>query len=278
MAHVPEPAPTPNHAVDIRLVQTDAEFAACEAMSRDIWGAAERNVVPRELLKTMQLNGGVVAGAFLPDSTLVGFVFGFAGLRDGKLRLCSHQLGVQPAYRGRGLGIALKEAQAQQALALGYDLMTWTFDPLEARNAYLNLHRLGAIARRYDRNHYGDMDDELNRGLPSDRFEAEWWLHQRGSTRRANLKDAVPVLRVAPGDEPERLAVVPQDGRPVLIGIPRDFQALKRRSMDHARRWRLESRAVFEAALAAGLSATDFLLEGAYVMEADRLFERPPAV
>jgi predicted GNAT superfamily acetyltransferase len=278
MGHPPELTPITSRAVDIRLVETDAEFAACEAMSRDIWGAAERNVVPRELLKTMQLNGGVVAGAFLPDGTLVGFVFGFAGLRDGKLRLCSHQLGVQPAYRGRGLGVGLKEAQAQQALALGYDLVTWTFDPLEARNAYLNLHRLGTVARRYDRNHYGDMDDELNRGLPSDRFEAEWWLQQRGRARRANLEEATRVLRVGPGDEPERLAVVPQDGRPVVIGIPRDFQALKRRSMDLARRWRLESRAVFEAALAAGLSATDFIREGAYLMEADRLFERPPAV
>src|SRR5207248_5554376 len=103
---VPPRAPVSPPPVDIRLVRTHDEYAACEALSRDIWGAAERNVVPRELLKTVQLNGGVVAAAFAPDGAVVGFVFGFAGMREGRLRLCSHQLGVQPAWRGRGLGLA----------------------------------------------------------------------------------------------------------------------------------------------------------------------------
>ena len=92
---------------EIRMIRTHDEFAACEAMSRDIWGAAERNVVPRELLLTMQLNGGLVHGAFLSDGRLVGFCFGFAGLRDGQLRLCSHQLGVIPELRGAGIGLRL---------------------------------------------------------------------------------------------------------------------------------------------------------------------------
>src|SRR5437667_1196325 len=105
--------------VEIRLVRSHDEFAACEALSRDIWGAAERNVVPRELLKTIQLNGGIVAAAFAPDRALVGFVFGFPGLRDGRLHLCSHQLGVQPAWRGQGLGLALKQLQRRRALELG---------------------------------------------------------------------------------------------------------------------------------------------------------------
>src|SRR3984893_15138276 len=153
---------------DVRLVRSHDEFAACEGMSREIWGAAERNVVPRELLLTMQHNGGLVHGAFLTDGTMVGFCFAFVGMRDGQLRLCSHQLGVSPAFRGSGIGIALKRAQQRDALRLGYELVTWTFDPLEARNAYINLHRLGCIARLYDRDHYGTMADELNRGLPSD--------------------------------------------------------------------------------------------------------------
>jgi predicted GNAT superfamily acetyltransferase len=162
--------------IAIRLVRTDSEYAACEAMSREIWGAAERNVVPRELLLTMQINGGIVQGAFLPNGLLVGFVFGFLGMREGVLRLCSHQLGVKPEYRGGGIGIALKEAQREEAVRRGYPLITWTFDPLEARNAYINLHRLGVISRLYDRNHYGVMEDDLNRGLATDRMEAEWWL------------------------------------------------------------------------------------------------------
>src|SRR5256884_1874782 len=154
---VPPRAPVSPPPVDIRLVRTHDEFAACEAMSRDIWGAAERNVVPRELLLTIQLNGGLVHGAFFPDGRLVGFCFAFLGRRNGQLRLCSHQLGVVPELRGGGIGIALKEADLAAALALGDDLVSWTFDPLEARNAYINIHRLGCIARLFDREHYGGL-------------------------------------------------------------------------------------------------------------------------
>ena len=233
-------------------------------MSRDVWGAAERNVVPRELLLTMQLNGGLVHGAFLDDGGLAGFCFGFAGLRDGQLRLCSHQLAVKPEYRGAGIGIALKMAQKTDALRLGYELVTWTFDPLEARNAYINLHRLRCIARLYDRNHYGSMEDELNRGLPSDRLEAEWWLMR--SRPEVATGDALVILRRGEHDEPIRSAARPEASRPALIEVPGDFQSLKRRSMDLARRWRLESRAAMEAALASGLVAVDFERRGAYVM------------
>ena len=256
----------PVSAVDVRLVRSQDEFAACETMSRDVWGTSERNVVPRELLLTMQLNGGLVHGAFLPNGELVGFCFGFAGLRESQLRLCSHQLAVKPAHRGEGIGIALKEAQKNDALRLGYELVTWTFDPLEARNAYINLHRLGCIARLYDRNHYGAMEDELNRGLPSDRFEVEWWLRKPKPT--VTEEDPVVMLRVGDDDEPLRTPAQPDPKRPALIGVPLDFQTIKGKSMDLARRWRAESRAAIEAALAAGLVAVDFLRSGAYVMAA----------
>jgi predicted GNAT superfamily acetyltransferase len=254
----------PRPQVEVRLVHSHAEFAACEALSRDIWGAAERNVVPRELLLTMQLNGGLVHGAFLPDGRMVGFCFGFAGLRDGQLRLCSHQLGVIPELRGAGIGIALKQAQRNDALRLGYPLVSWTFDPLEARNAYINLHRLGCIARLYDRNHYGEMEDELNRGLPSDRFEAEWWLDQPKPPTPPG--EAVVMLRVAGEGEPIRENVDPVAAAAVLIAVPQDFQAVKKRSPELALRWRLESRTALEAALATGMIAIDFLREGAYLM------------
>ena len=250
--------------VDLRLVGSHDEFAACEAMSRDIWGAAERNVVPRELLLTIQQNGGLVHGAFLPTGRLVGFCFAFLGMRDGQLRLCSHQLGVLSEFRGTGIGIALKEAQRRDALSRGYQLVTWTFDPLEARNAYINLHRLGCIARRYDRNHYGAMEDELNRGLPSDRFEAEWWL--RRPKPPATSGEPLVILRVGTAGEPVREHGELSSGTTALIGVPLDFQAVKRSSLELASRWRMESRAAFEAALAAGLAAIDFRRDGAYVM------------
>ena len=250
--------------VEIRLVRSHEEYAACEAMSRDVWGAAERNVVPRELLLTMQLNGGLVHGAFRPDGQLVGFCFAFLGRREGQLRLCSHQLGVLPEFRGAGIGIALKQAQRADAIRLGYELVTWTFDPLEARNAYINLHRLGCIARLYDRNHYGEMEDELNRGLPSDRLEAEWWL--RRNKPAIILNDPVVLLRVGTDGSPVRDDPPVSGRQPALIGVPSDFQAIKRKSLELATRWRMESRAAFELALGAGLVAVDFQRPGAYVM------------
>src|SRR2546421_1468083 len=200
----PDVSGSQNSCVAVRLVRSHDEFAACEAMSRDIWGAAERNVVPRELLLTIQHNGGLVHGAFLPDGRLVGFCFAFLGRRDGQLRPCSHQLGVVPELRGGGIGIALKEAQRADALQLGLELVSWTFDPLEARNAYINLHRLGCVARLYDRDHYGDMEDELNRGLPSDRFEVEGWL--RRPKPGMTVTDPLVVLRVGRDGPPRRRA------------------------------------------------------------------------
>lgn len=244
-------------------MRTHDEFAACEAMSRDIWGAAERNVVPRELLLTMQHNGGLVHGAFLSQGRLIGFCFGFLGMRDGQLRLCSHQLGVLPEFRGAGIGVALKQAQRYDALKQGYELVTWTFDPLEARNAYINLHRLGCIARLYDRDHYGTMEDVLNRGLPSDRLEAEWWL-SRATPRTAT--DPQVMLRMATNGEPVREHVDLGPRTATLIGVPPDFQEVKRRSSELAMRWRMETRAAFEAALAVGLVAIDFRRDGTYVM------------
>jgi predicted GNAT superfamily acetyltransferase len=250
--------------VEIRLVRSHEEYAACEAMSRDVWGAAERNVVPRELLLTIQLNGGLVHGAFEPDGRLVGFCFAFLGRRDGRLRLCSHQLGVLPEFRASGIGIALKQAQRTDALRLGYELVSWTFDPLEARNAYINLHRLGCIARLYDRNHYGEMEDELNRGLPSDRLEAEWWLRREKPV--VTLDDAVVLLRVGADGSPVRGEDAVGGRTAALIAVPSDFQAVKRASLEQAARWRMESRASFETALGAGLVAVDFQRQGAYVM------------
>ena len=259
---------TRHGSIEVRRVRNHEEYAACERMSREVWGVAERNIVPRELLLTMQLNGGLVHGAFLPDERLVGFCFAFAGVREGRLRLCSHQLGVVPRFRGDGIGIALKQAQKRDAMRLGYDLISWTFDPLEARNAYINLHRLGCVARLYDRDHYGAMEDELNRGVPSDRFEAEWWLQ---ATRPGNIDTDVPLaLAIGSDGGPERRAVALSGATAAMIQIPSDFQAVKRDDPELARRWRSQSRAVFEAALDAGLIAVDFLRQGAYVMAPDQ--------
>lgn len=256
--------------ISIRLAQTHDEYTGCEELSRTIWGASERNVVPRELLLTMQTNGGIVQGAWLPDGTIVGFVFGFIGRRDGQLRLCSHQLGVLPAYRGTGLGVRLKQAQGEEAQHRGLQLITWTFDPLEGRNAYINLHRLGAIARLYDRDHYGVMEDELNRGLSTDRLEAEWWLGPvAGRWPRPSATDVAQAplaIRVAPDGTPAPASVDLANAHTVIVEVPADFQAVKRANLELAQRWRLAVRAALEPALAAGFYAADFLRRDAYVL------------
>ncbi len=266
----------------IRPLATHAEFAACEALSRGVWGAGGRNVVPRELLHAMQRNGGVVLGAFTGSGGLCGFVVGFLGMHEGGLRLWSHQLAVSPDFRGQGLGQRLKWAQREASLALGVDRIAWTFDPLEARNAYLNLHRLGALARHYSRDHYGAMDDALNAGLASDRFVAEWWLRSAGVARRlagrwpggtiaeVQRRGGVVLLRAVGGSDgvPEPVPVDQvQPGVPAVVGIPADFQQLKQLDLRLAAAWRAATRAALEAALAAGLAATDFLVEGAYLLE-----------
>jgi predicted GNAT superfamily acetyltransferase len=159
----------------------------------------------------------------------------------------------------------LKLAQAEEARRRGLELITWTFDPLEARNAYINLHRLGAIARRYERDHYGVMDDELNRGLATDRFEAEWWLMKPRSVPAAGQPTVM--LGVGRHGDPLRLNVDVGGASSAVIAVPGDFQAIKTQSMELARLWRTETRAAFEAALAAGLIAVDFQRGGVYVMQ-----------
>jgi len=267
----------------IRPIAAHSEFATCEEISRIVWGTRGQNVVPRELLMTVQRNGGLVLGAFERSGDLAGFVFGFLGMRDGRLRLCSHQLAVLPQHRGQGSGQRLKWAQRAAALARGVELVTWTFDPLEARNAYLNLHLLGAIACHYSRDHYGAMEDALNAGLPTDRFEVEWELRDRrvierlagklpehlvvGDARRSGA--AVLVEAQGQGRKyPEpRLVEKVALRQPALIAVPSNFQELKRADRSLAAAWRAVTQSAFEAALGAGLVGTDFSRDGAYWFE-----------
>jgi predicted GNAT superfamily acetyltransferase len=161
--------------IEIRPIVTASDYLALEELQREIWGAQELEIIPYHLLLTVQKNGGILLGAFTiveGIEHLVGFVFGFAGITsNGRVKHCSHVAGVTPKYQDQNIGHRLKLAQRQHALAQGIDLITWTFDPLESRNARFNFHKLGAICNRYFRHLYGEMRDDLNAGLPSDRFE-----------------------------------------------------------------------------------------------------------
>lgn len=162
-------------AITIRQV-TDLEgFGKCVDLETAVWGYDPADMIPRRMFLLASRIGGQVLGAY-NNETMAGFAMALPGYREGKPYLHSHMLGVLPAYRNAGLGRRLKLAQRDDALARGIELMEWTFDPLEIRNAHLNISRLGAIVRRYQENFYGPSSSPLQGGLPTDRVYAEWWL------------------------------------------------------------------------------------------------------
>ena len=161
------------------------ELKACVDLQKEVWNFDDVDIVPLRLFVVSQKIGGQVIGAFSGD-VLVGFAFSIPGSRNGHSYLHSHMLAVRESFRNYGLGRKLKLAQRDDAIAHGFDLLEWTFDPLEIKNAYLNLVKLGAITRRYSVNHYGLSSSPLQGGLPTDRLVAEWWLR---SKRVVNLLD-----------------------------------------------------------------------------------------
>jgi predicted GNAT superfamily acetyltransferase len=145
-------------------------------MQKLIWGFDDIEIIPLRLFVTASRVGGQVLGAFDADR-LVGFCLAVPGIKSGgKSYLYSHMLAVLPEYRNAGIGRLLKLAQRTDALQRGLDLVEWTFDPLEIKNAYFNIERLGAIVRRYVLNQYGTTTSHLHAGLPTDRCIPEWWL------------------------------------------------------------------------------------------------------
>jgi predicted GNAT superfamily acetyltransferase len=264
----------------IRLLETLEEMTAVEALQREVWPGSETDVVPAHLLITVVHNGGVVLGAFVGDQ-LVGFVFGFPGLEftpDGpRPKHCSHMAGVLPEHRDSGIGFALKRAQWQMVRHQSLDHVTWTYDPLLSRNAYLNIARLGAVCSTYRRSEYGEMRDEVNAGLPSDRFQVDWWINTRRVERRLS-KHARPALKLGhlarvgvrpfytletgPGNlvrPPEHVPAL--EAQLIAAEVPSDFLALKAADFPLARDWRFFSREFFETAFAKGYIVTDFIFD-----------------
>lgn len=151
------------------------DLAQLEQLQQRVWGCAAEEIVPAHLLQAHQHHGGCVLEARL-DTQLMGMTYAFPG-PPGSDYLYSHLAAIAPEWQGRGYGRQLKQAQADWARQRGYRRIVWTFDPLQAGNARLNIERLGAVCNRYFVNYYGDLDDELNRGVPTDRLEVDWWLH-----------------------------------------------------------------------------------------------------
>lgn len=265
----------------IRPLATAEEMIQVEELQRLAWPGSETDVVPGHLMLALAHNGGLILGAFDGDR-LVGFVFGFLGTDAespdrpamARLKHYSHLLAVHPDYRNRGIGFELKYAQREMVDKQAVRLITWTYDPLQSKNAYLNICRLGAVCHSYVREVYGEMRDVLNVGYPSDRFQVEWWITssrvksriagQRRPLDLANFLDAGAV-KVNPAILGEKdLPVptehpVPMEGTLLLIEIPPDINKLKSREPQLAIAWRLHTRELFEEAFSMGYIVTDFV-------------------
>lgn len=241
---------TAGSAIEIRALTELPEFERCVELQIAVWGYSDGDVIPRRMFVVAERIGGQALGAFV-DGIMVGFAMGLPGYRDGRSYLHSHMLAVLPEFRNAGLGRRLKLAQREDAVARGFALMEWTFDPLEIKNAHLNLHRLGAICRRYQPDFYGASSSPLQAGLPTDRLYAEWWLQS------AHVERALEGTRVAP-DGGERI-VVPA----AIYGWKRDGDARARETQTTVRE-RLQE--AFAGDLAAIGYERDAAGNGSYVM------------
>ncbi|HVC82366.1 MAG TPA: GNAT family N-acetyltransferase [Chloroflexota bacterium] len=248
----------------IEMIQEQTRLKEIEDLQIRVWGMDALEVVPAAMLYIARASGGIVLGAY-DRGVLAGFVLGLLGRREGRLYHASHMLGIDPAYQGRGLGAALKWRQREVALSQGLDLMTWTFDPLESRNARLNIHKLGATSATYVENLYGEMDDQLNRGLPTDRLLVEWDLRaSRAAVDRAARAAAVPLFRVERG-RPIEPPLEPPPGSPLLLPVPPDMRGLRDADPSASLAWRLAQREALHWAFAHGYVVRDFE-DGAYLL------------
>lgn len=297
----------------LRVLEKPEEMILVEDLQRIIWPGNETDIVPNHILLTFAHSGGIVVGAYhlpegtldhkttdslpgaisevehSPESQMVGFAFGFPGLietPDGiRVKHCSHQLGVLPGYRDKGIGFVLKRAQWQLVRNQGIDLITWTYDPLQSRNAYFNLSRLGAVCKTYIRDAYGVMRDGINIGLASDRFQVDWWLNSNRVNMRLsrNAREKLDLAHfLAAGAEILNPTQINRSGFPepaeevvaqseiesylitdrptiVLLEIPANIAEIKLADIKLAQTWRMSTRIYFEVLFRSGYLASDFI-------------------
>ena len=238
--------------LELRRLTSQEDYAKAVELQRLTWGAAFQEIVPAAILKVSQRVGGVTAGAFAPDGTLYGFVYGLTGFYDGRCVHWSHMLGVRSEARNLGIGRQLKEYQRKLLVEAGVEWMYWTFDPLIARNAHFNLNRLRVEVREYVPDMYGDTGSDLH-AFGTDRLVVAWPVSREGPARV--YTNGVPAVN-APviNDFTDHQLEVLGDAV-VRIEIPRDIEAL---SIEEARAWRGSSRRCFLSALQRGYRVTTF--------------------
>lgn len=225
----------------IRHCESHEDIRQCIKLQQAVWRFSDLDTVPAHIFIVAQQTGGLVLGAFAPGDRMIGFASAFLARHQESLCFHSDMLAVLPEYQNRGVGRRLKLFQREVALQRGYNLIVWTFDPLQAANAHFNINRLGVVARQYKVNCYGsDVSSHLHRGLDTDRLLAEWWL----------TSDRVREHLV--GARWER-------GSPVAtVDIPANINELKSRDSGVAREWQLRVREQFSRYFAQGFYVGGF--------------------
>jgi len=234
--------------LEYRACTTEEDFRQCVRLQKTIWNFEDEDLLPLRLFIVAYKIGGQNFGAFESDGRMAGFLLAIPGLRHGKPYFHSHMLGVLPEYRNRRVGRRLKLMQRDDALEQGIALVEWTFDPLELKNAFFNIERLGAVVRRYVPNQYGTSSSILQGGLPTDRLVAEWWV----ATERTR---AITAGEPRPSRAERR------------IELPADIGEIKQRDRRRALDIQARARDEFLAAFDAGYTVTGFDPGGTYLLE-----------
>lgn len=273
--------------INLRDIHSLDECKVIVELEKQIWGYSDpEDLVPAIMLFLCAKRGGLLILAEDEGGTPVGFAFSMASIVDGKPAQWSHMMGVVPGTREQGLARRLKLAQRDRALAMGLELIEWTFDPLQAVNAHLNFAKLGVISTTYAENIYGDSSSVLHRGTATDRLIVEWWIQRPHVERRIaagpfTARDsrvaAAPVLNEMSSRDPWDVPgehTLPPEGDRVLIRVPAGFSDMQAREPELARAWRQQTRALFTACFARGYRAVDFFKDeqggGAYLLAQPR--------
>jgi predicted GNAT superfamily acetyltransferase len=292
--------------IQLRDLRTIDEFREVVDLEKAIWGYTDQgDLVTVPVFIFTVHRGATLIGAFDPSTRpghldgadqaslragtgrMVGFAYAVVGMKDGKPMMWSHMAGVLPEFRG-GLGFRLKLAQRERALAQGYDLIEWTFDPLQAMNAHFNFAKLGGVVEEYAPNFYGESTSALHRGTPTDRVVLSWKITAPHVVRR--IEQASAALRVKSHEVAEAPIVntTVMDGewrktkqidltikeRRLWIEIPTGFTDMQQRAPERALAWRMDVRQMFDEYLAKGYRAVDFVLQreagfGRYLLAKD---------
>jgi predicted GNAT superfamily acetyltransferase len=243
--------------IEIRKLTELEEFRSAVQLQKVIWGFDDIDLLPLRFFVVASRVGGQVLGAF-DGETMIGFCLGIPGVKPGgHAYLHSHMLGVLAEYHNLGVGRRLKLRQREDALSRDIPLIEWTFDPLELKNAFFNIERLGAIVRRYSVNQYGDTSSPLHGGLPTDRCYAEWWIDS------PRVRDRL--TQGGLGGQP----VEPRHGVE-RIAFPADIARIRSHDNARARAIQLANAEKFQSAFARGLAVTRFErtdAEGIYLLE-----------